>query len=110
MDTNSIHFRHALEYQNELSDFLTESEDAIEALHDHIWTVIVKVMEDAVKPMADGLGITVRLVEMLPTILIHLAFHPSTPGLTSFVPEIYAAWPRFRTDVFGFLPHATTAK
>ena len=41
-------------------------------------------------PLADGLGIAMRLVDMLPTILIHLAFHSSTPGLTRFVPEVYA--------------------
>ena len=82
LDTNSILFHHALEYQNKLSNFLTESKEAIEALHDCIWTVVVKVMEDAGKPMADGLGITMHLVDMLPTIPIHLAFHSSTPGLT----------------------------
>ena len=58
LDTNSILFCHALEYQNKLSDFLTESKDAIEALYDCIWTVVVKVMEDTGKPTADGLGIT----------------------------------------------------
>ena len=36
---NSTLYRYALEYQNMLNDFLTESEDAIEALHDHIWIV-----------------------------------------------------------------------
>ena len=65
LDTNSILFHHALENQNKLSDFLTESKDAIEALHDYIWMVIVKVMEDAGKPMANGLGITMCLVDML---------------------------------------------
>ena len=89
-DTNSIIFCHALEYQIKLSDFLKESEEAIEVLHDRIWTVVVKVMEDAGKPVADGLGIAMHLVDMLPTIMIHLAFHSSTSGLTGFVPEIYA--------------------
>ena len=102
LDTNSILFHHALEYQNNLSNFLTESEDAIEVLHDHIWTVVVKVMEDTGKPMANGLGITMHLVDMLPTILISLAFHSSTPWLTRFAPEVYAARPRFRTDVLDF--------
>ena len=74
LDTNSILFRHALEYQNKLSDFLTESEEAIEALHDCIWTVIVKVMEDAGTPTGDGLGIAVCLVDMLPTIPDTLGF------------------------------------
>ena len=39
---------------------------------------------------------------MLPTILIHLVFHSSTPGLTRFAPEVYAAQPRVRTDVLDF--------
>ena len=99
LDTNSILFHHALEYQNKLSDFLTESKEAIEALHDRIWTVIVKVMDDAGAPAGGGLEITVHLVDMLPTIPIHLAFHSSTPGLTSFTPEVYAAQPWFRTDI-----------
>ena len=102
LDIKSILFHHALEYQNKMSDFLTESEDAIEALHDHIWTVVVKVMEDVGKPMANDLGITLYWVDMLPTIPIHLAFHSSTLGLTGFVPEVYTAWPKFRTDPLDF--------
>ena len=102
LDTKSILFCHTLEYQNKLSNFLTESKDAIEVLHDHIWTVVVKVMEDTGKPMANGLRIAVHLVDMFPTIPIHLAFHLSTPGLTRFMPEVYAARARFRMDVLDF--------
>ena len=102
LDTNSILFHHALEYQNRMSDFLTESKDAIEVLHDHIWMAAMKVMEDAGKPTADNLGITLHLVDMLPAILIHLAFHSSTPGLTGFRPEVYAAQPKFRMDPLDF--------
>ena len=102
LDMNSILFCHTLEYQNKMSDFLTESDEAIEALRDHIWTVVTKLMEDAGKPMADGLGITMHLVDMLPTIPLQLAFHSSTPGLTGFMPEVYAAWPKSRTDILDF--------
>ena len=102
LDTNSILFHHALEYQNKLSDFLIESEDAIEALHDRIWMVVAKVMEDSGKPTADGLGITKHLIDMLPTIPIHLAFHLSMPELTGFTPEVYIAQPKFRMDVLDF--------
>ena len=56
-------------------------------------------MEDAGAPTGDGLRITVCLVDKLPTILIHLAFNSSTPGLTSFIPEVYAAQPWFRMDI-----------
>ena len=86
LDMNSILFKHALEYENKIEDFLTESGKAIEALCDHIWMVVMKVMEDAGKPMADGLGITMHLVGMLPTIPLQLAFHSATPGLTGFMP------------------------
>ena len=102
LDTNSILFRHALEYQNKMRDFLTESDKAIEALCDHIWSVVMKVMEDAGKPAADGLGITMHLVDMLPTIPLHLAFQSATPGLSGFAPEVYTAWPRSRTDILDF--------
>ena len=47
LDTNLILFHHALEYQNKMSNFLTESGKAIEELHDRIWTVVLMVMEDA---------------------------------------------------------------
>ena len=102
LDMNSLLFCHALEYQNKMSEFLTESNEAIEALHDRIWSVVMKVMEDAGKPMADGLGIAMRLVDMLPTIPLHLAFHLSTPGLIGFMPEVYAAWPKSRMDILDF--------
>ena len=56
-----------------MSNFLTESENVIEALHDCILMVVMKVMEHAGKPVANGFGITLHLVDMLPTIPIHLA-------------------------------------
>ena len=102
LDTNSTLFCHALDYQNKMSDFLTESSKAIEVLHDHIWTIVLKVMEDPGKPVADGLGIAMYLVDMLPTILLHLAFKSSVPALTRFAPEVYAAWPKSRTDLLDF--------
>ena len=103
LDINSILFCHTLEYQNKLSNFLKDSKDAIEVLHDCIWTVVVvKVMEDAGKPAANGLGITMHLVDMIPTILLHLAFHSSTPELTGFMPEVYTAQPKFRMDALDF--------
>ena len=60
-------------------------------------------MEDAGTPTGDGLGIAVRLVDMLPTIPIHLACHSSTPGLTGFMPEVYAARPWFKMDVLDLM-------
>ena len=55
LDMNSILFHHALEYQNKMSNFLTQSGEAIEALHDRIWTVVLKVIEDIEKIHLDNL-------------------------------------------------------
>ena len=71
-----------------MSDFLTESGKTIEALHDCIWMVVLKVMEDAGKPAADGLGIAMRLVDMPPSIPLHLTFQSAVPGLTRFAPQV----------------------
>ena len=102
LDTNSIHFCHTLEYQNKMSNFLTESGKAIEMLHDCIWMVVLKVMEDARKPVADGLGIAMHLVDMLLTIPLHLTFQSAVPELTRFAPEVYAAQSKSRTDILNF--------
>ena len=87
LDANSIIFHHTLEYQNKMTEFLMESAVAIEVLHDCIWEVVMKVMEDAEKPAADGLGITLCLVDMLPTVLLQLAFNTATPGSPVLLPR-----------------------
>ena len=50
-------------------ELIMSSGEAIQALHEHIWKVVTQVMEDAGKSVADGLGIALCLVDMLPTIL-----------------------------------------
>ena len=57
LDTNSLLFCHALEYQNNMTELITRSREAIQALHEHIWKVVHWVMESAGKSLADGLGI-----------------------------------------------------
>ena len=100
---NSTLFHHALKYETKLNDFLTVSKNATEALHDCIWTVMTRVMEDTGIPMIDGLGIAVHLVELLFTIPIHLAFHSATPMLTSFMLEVYASQPWLRMNMMDVM-------
>ena len=59
-------------------------------------------MEDTGKSMADGLGITLHLVDMLPSIPLQLAFNTATAGLIGCTPEVYAAQPKMRTDGLDF--------
>ena len=86
LDTNSLLFSHTLEYQNKMIELITNSQEAIQALHECIWKVVSQVMEDAGKSMVDGLGIALHLVDMLPTIPLQLAFNTATAGLLGCAP------------------------
>ena len=102
LDTNSLLFSHALEYQNKMIELIMNSQEAIQALHERIWKVVSQVMEDASKSVADGLGITLHLVDMLPTIPLQLAFNTATAGLLRCAPKVYAAQPKTRMDSLPF--------
>ena len=82
---NSLLFRHAINHQQFMVRLINRSQEAIQALHDRIWEVVHRVMESAGKSTADGLGIALHLVSMLPTIPILPAFNtviPEPPGYT----------------------------
>ena len=66
---------------------VTRSQEAIQALHEHIWKVVHRVMESAGNSMADGLKIALCLVDMLPSIPLQLTFNTVTAGLPRFTPE-----------------------
>ena len=55
-------------------------------------------MENAGKSVADGLGIALHLVDMLPTIPLQLAFNTATARLSGCTPEVYAVLPQVGTD------------
>ena len=103
LDMNSILFCHALKYETKLNKFLTENKNTIEVLHDCIWAVMTKVMQDTGVPVSNGLGITVFLVDMLPTIPIYLAFHSTMPMLTGFMLEVYASRPWLRMNIMDVM-------
>ena len=98
LDTNSLPFCHALEYQNNMIELITRSQEAIQALHEHIWKVVCRVMESAGKSVADGLGIALHLVDMLPTIPLQLTFTTVTARLPRCTPKAHAHAPPPGTD------------
>ena len=72
---NSLLFHHTIDYQQFMMRLINRSQEAIQALHDRIWEVVCQVMESAGKSAADGLGIALHLVSMLPTIPLEPAFN-----------------------------------
>ena len=91
LDTNSLLFSHTHEYQKKMIELLTSSGEAIQVLHECIWKVVTQVMEDAGKSAADGLEVTLHLVDMFPTIPLQLAFNTSTVGLIGCTLKVYTA-------------------
>ena len=87
LDTNSLLFRHTLECKNNMIQLVTRSQEAIQALHERIWTVVHQVMEAAGKSSADSLGIALHLVDMLPTIPLQLTFNTVMAGLPRCTPK-----------------------
>ena len=87
LQTNSLLFHHTIKYQNNMIQLITRSQEAIQALHEHIWKVVHQVMESAGKPTADGLEIALHLVDMLLSIPPQLTFNTVTAELPRFTPE-----------------------
>ena len=98
--TNSVLFRHTLDYQDKMLQLVTRSRETIQGLHDRIWDVVCRVMEKAGKSTVDGLEIALRLVDMLPSIPLHLTFHTAIADLPGFTSEAltYAPPPRTVQD------------
>ena len=88
--TNSVLFCHTLDYQDNMIQLITRSQEAIRGLHDRIWDVVCHVMEKAGKSAGDGLEIALRLVDMLPSIPLHLTFNTAIADLPRFTPEALA--------------------
>ena len=84
---NSLLFRHTIDHQDFMVCLINRSQEAIEALHDRIWEVVRRVMENAGKSAADGLGIALHLVSLLPTIPLQPAFNIVTPQPPGYTPR-----------------------
>ena len=84
---NSLLFRHAIDHQQFMVWLINRSQEAIQALHDRIWKVVHRVMESAGKSAADGIGIALHLVSLLPTIPLQPAFNTVTPEPPGYTPR-----------------------
>ena len=80
-------FCHTIEYQNNMIQLVTRSQEAIQALHERIWKVVHRVMESAGKSTADSLEIALHLVDMFLSIPPQLTFNTVTAELPGLIPE-----------------------
>ena len=84
---NSLLFRHTIDHQQFMVQLINRSQEAIQALHDRIWKVVRQVMESAGRSAADGIGIALHLVSLLPTIPLQPAFNTVTPEPPGYTPR-----------------------
>ena len=87
LQTNSLLFYHTIEYQNNMIQLITRSQEAIQALHECIWKVVCWITESAGKSTVGGLEIALHLVDMLLSIPPQLTFNTVTAELPGFTPE-----------------------
>ena len=85
---NCLLFHHTIDHQQFMVWLIKRSQEAIQALHDRIWEVVHRVMESAGQSTADGLGITLHLVSMLPTIPLQPAFNTVTAEPPGYTPRV----------------------
>ena len=102
---NSLLFRHTIDHQEYMVQLINRSQEAIQALHDHIWEVVRQVIESAGKSAADGLGIALHLVSMLPTIPLQPAFNTITAEPPGYTPRAltYASQDSINHGAMGVL-------
>ena len=84
---NTSLFRHAIDHQQFMVWLIERNQVDIQALHDRIWKVTSRVMGSTGRSAADGIGIALHLVGLLPTIPIQLAFNTITPELPGYTPR-----------------------
>ena len=60
-------------------------------------------MEDAGTPTNKCLGIAKHLIEMLPNIPVHLAFHSTVPMVMGFMPEMYTSRPWLKSNLMDIM-------
>ena len=107
---NSLLFHHTIDHQRFMVWLINRSQEAIQVLHNCIWEVVHRVMESAGKSAADGFGIALHLVTMLPTIPLQLAFNAVTAEPPRYTPRAltYASQDSIDHGAMGVLDEELT--
>ena len=109
LNTNSLLFCHALEYQNNMIELITRSQEAIQALHERIWKVVSQVMENAGKSYSRRFGNCPMSSRHAPNHSLAIGFqHSHSQGCLGVHPRFMLRCPKSGTDSLRFtLMHPT---
>ena len=93
LHTNSMLFKHVLNYKTKLDAFLDKAGGWIRVQEEHIWTTMRRITEDVGAPLSASLSIVFHLLDTLPSFPADLTYHSTPPMITGFAPEVYAQCP-----------------
>ena len=68
LQTNVSLFKHILDYEGKLNDFLNKTGGWIREQEEHIWTMMFQITGDIGAPLCASLNILLRLLETLPSL------------------------------------------
>ena len=88
--TNVSLFKHILDYEGKLNEFLNKTGGWIREQEEHIWTMMFQITGDIGAPLCASLNILLRLLETLPSFPANLAYQSNSPIICRFAPEAYA--------------------
>ena len=89
-DTNDLVFNHQLCYDGQLMAFISNAERALQEKWDEVWECVHRLTDVAGVSHDACLGLTLQVLDKLPTIPIDLFYHTLIPKMLAYSPETYA--------------------
>ena len=86
LQTNVSLFKHVLDYEGKLNDFLNKTGGWIREQEECIWTTMFQITGDIGAPLCASLDILLHLLETLPSFLANLTYQSNSPIICGFAP------------------------
>ena len=88
-DTNDVMYSHQLQYDRELTAFISNAEATLQEKQSEIWRCIHSLMDVAGLPHDSCLDLTLKILNQLPTIPLDLLYCTPLLMMTAYAPESY---------------------
>ena len=88
-DTNNLVFNHQLHYDGQLMAFISNTERSLQEKWDEVWECVRRLADMAGVSHDACLGLTLQVLDKLPTIPIDLSYHMPIPTMLAYGPESY---------------------
>ena len=93
-EMHEVMYNHQLDYNQQLSAFLKETETTLKNMRDQVWAIICTLAENEGITFNDCLGLTLQVLNLLPQIPVDVSFQTQIPLTITYCPEssVYRRW------------------